>query len=87
MLLGIHVTKTLRAKRKLVRRYARLMGSSTMNLLATERMVVAARVKADFFGVRGFGGAEDVTEEKYWFAADCISDVGSSKETCAGSRV
>jgi hypothetical protein len=37
-LLGIQVTNTLRAKRKLVRKYARLMGSSMTNLL-TVRLV------------------------------------------------
>jgi hypothetical protein len=37
-LLGIQVTNTLRVKRKLVRKYARLMGSSMTNLL-TVRLV------------------------------------------------
>lgn len=36
MLLGIQVTRTLRPKRRLVRRYALLMGSSTENLEATD---------------------------------------------------
>lgn len=63
MLLGIHVTSTLRANKKLVRRYARLIGSSTMNLFNAER---TARDMGDLPGACGrFGGAEDVTEEKY----------------------
>lgn len=45
MLLGIQVTRTLSPKRRLVRRYARLMGSSTVNFEATDFVAVTMPFK------------------------------------------
>src|SRR5690625_2968300 len=60
-LLGIQVTKTLTAKSSEVRRYARLMGSSTTNLLA--RREPATRMRAYSEGEGRRSGAAAVTVE------------------------